>query len=97
MTNNDKIRREFSILIDRCGCSRAHLSFTQSEADDYNETMEYTKKDLLYLKPYPPSCTPYRCFPELMKLLYPKGGFRKKSNMYHNSLVNYERRVKEEL
>jgi len=96
MTVLEKQRWEFRCLIDRCGCSKAHLSFTKKEADEYNE-MNGTKPGYaLYLKPHGPLCTPHKCFPNLMKLLYPNGGFNKKSNMYHNETVWYERRVKKE-
>lgn len=68
-------RREFRILVDRCGCSKAGISITPTEAGQMSERFE-TK-----IEPHIPDCTPTKCFPYLTKLLYPKGGCCLKSNM----------------
>jgi hypothetical protein len=74
MNERTKMRKEFSILIDRCGCSRASLRISQKEIDEAPEVFKGTK-------PTEPHCTPKRCFPTLYSFLYPKGGFSKVSYM----------------
>lgn len=63
-----KARKEFSMLIERCGCSRAGLTITEKDVEE-------AKKAGIDLQVKEPSCTPKRCYPALYKLLYPKGGF----------------------
>jgi len=72
----EKARGEFSFLIDRCGCSRAGIYITKEEIEETGLPMEVQI----------PSCTPKQCFPEIMNLLYPNGGFNKKSCMYHHTM-----------
>ena len=73
-----KIRKEFEILINRCGCSRASLHITKEEAKEMTETFETE------VRPCIPHCTPKKCFPTLYNLLYPKGGFHVVSYMVEN-------------
>jgi len=77
--NSEKARREFSIMIDRCGCSRAGIYITEEEIKESGLPMEVQA----------PRCTPHLCFPELMNLLYPNGGFNKKSNMFHQTMHKF--------
>jgi hypothetical protein len=70
------MRKEFVIILDRCGCSRASLSITPKEA------REWMGEGLVnYDATHVPHCTPSRCFPNLYKFLYPKGGFHGESYM----------------
>lgn len=68
-----ELRRELRTLIDRCGCSRASIRLTKEEIESANLKG--------YITPCEPSCTPNRCFPTLIKLLYPYAGFNKKSSI----------------
>lgn len=70
--NIGKLQREFKMLIERCGCSRASLEITPEEAKKMNDEKlgGYTK-----IEPVEPHCTPKKCFPTLYALLYPYGGF----------------------
>jgi len=83
--DKEKMRREFAILIDRCGCSRASLLITEEKAK------KWTKEGLGKFKSHIPHCTPKKCFPTLYKLLYPNGGFNKISGMVRLSLATYKR------
>lgn len=85
--NIQKARREFRIMIDRCGCSRASIRLTQEEIDKVNTDGS------IRVEPVEPSCTPSRCFPELYQILYPKGGFSGKSNALKVALA----RTKQEM
>lgn len=81
-----KLRKEFEILINRCGCSRASLHITEKDAKEMSETFE-TK-----VRPCVPHCTPKKCFPTLYNLLYPKGGFHVVSYMVENFRKRMEKR-----
>jgi len=81
--NLKKARWEFSTLIDRCGCSRAGVYITEKEIEETGLPMHVQI----------PSCTPHLCFPELMKNLYPNGGFNKTSQMLKNTLRKMEMEI----
>jgi hypothetical protein len=81
--NKIKMRKEFAIMLDRCGCSRASLSFTAREA--IHATLETGTK----IEKIVPSCTPSRCFPTLYHFLYPNGGFTGVSDMCKRSLKKH--------
>lgn len=66
--NLRKARKEFAMLIDRCGCSRASIHISKEESEE-------AKKEGIMIEPKEPFCTPKRCYPELYSLLYPRGGF----------------------
>lgn len=67
--------KEFCMMIDRCECSRANLRLTQEEIDKINTDGSIS------VKPVEPSCTPERCFPNLYKLLHPKGAKNPQSHL----------------
>lgn len=66
--------KEFCMLVDRCGCSRASLRLTQDEIDRINTDGS------INITPVEPSCTPERCFPTLYKYLHPKGAHKPQSH-----------------
>lgn len=72
-----QMRKEFEMLIERCGCSRANLRIDKEEIKE-------NPKIFKGIKPVEPSCTPKKCFPTLYNFLYPKGGFSKVSYMVQN-------------
>jgi hypothetical protein len=77
--------REFEMLIDRCGCSRASITITPEEAKRMTE--EFTEKGKYpqyKIDPVKASCTPERCFPELVKFLYPNNTCKVKSHLIKN-------------
>lgn len=76
-TTEEKLEmwKEFCMMIDRCECSRASLRITPEEAK------EMQKRCLYSFKPIEPSCTPERCFPNLYKLLHPKGAKNPQSHL----------------
>lgn len=84
--NIQKARGEFTQLIGRCGCSRAGIFLTEKEVTDVGlGTVQV------------PSCTPHKCFPVLVKALYPKGGFNKTAHLLRTTLSRMERQIKAEV
>jgi DNA-directed RNA polymerase subunit RPC12/RpoP len=67
--------KEFCLLIQYCGCSRASLRVSEEEAKDW------TKRGLGHFDAVEPRCTPEKCFPNLYKHLRPKGARKPQSYM----------------
>ena len=85
--NLRKARLEFCMLVDRCGCSRASLRITPEEAKKMNRIFTENGKYPQYtVEPVEPSCTPEKCYPELYKLLFPKGDCPAKSHLLAKKL-----------
>jgi len=84
-----KMRKEFRILIDRCGCSKACIMITPKEAEEL-------KKEGISVSVQIPDCKPSKCFPSLYKFLYPKGGFAGKSDSAKRKRKEYFRRLEED-
>lgn len=60
--NKNQLRKEFRILIDRCGCSQSGSKWI---------------------------CNPIKCFPKLIRFLYPNGGFNLKSYMVEKKNLHH--------
>ena len=78
-----KLRREFAFLVNRCGCSRASLHITKEEAKEMTKEF-YEGGKHGKVEACTPHCTPKKCFPNIYKLLYPKGGFHVVSYLIEN-------------
>ena len=79
-----KMRREFQLLVNRCGCSRAGISITKEDAEMMKE------RGMGDIKEHVPHCTPKECFPTLYTFLYPRGGFYTVSHL----VANYKEKEK---
>lgn len=79
-------RWEFRFLIRRCRCSRACLEITE-------EDVKEAKTMGIKMERKEPSCSPKTCFPNLYKMLYPKGGFPAISSYVSNYRIRNKKGI----